>query len=357
MIYTVVIMTVLMGMGVFAVDVGRILLSKSQLQDAADAAARYAASGMANSSTPQATAQAHALAAIGDRKIEGAALNSSHLTTTVGTWNALTNVFTATTTNPNAVKVDLTYRFTSGNGRPPLFLNVIAPSQQPLVHASVVTKVAATASTFSPPASGNLWLSGMPAGTLTKNFRNDNSTVWDYAGTSELMRQSPLPLQLSSMNLSEGDALSFEGLTGTASYVAGATNSADGDSGFVVSIGQTRPNSVPTNNLNGIANVRAPIGAVMAVFLNDDSPTSGSTPSCLDFASASQRNYSSISPQLKQVFFVGDGKKSDGTVQKIIVPPGATRVCIGMMDAWQWNDNIGNFSFKVYGSPVVTTVR
>jgi hypothetical protein len=44
-------------------------------------------------------------------------------------------------------------------------------------------------------------------------------------------------------------------------------------------------------------------------------------------------------------------------VQRIIVPPGATRVFIGMMDAWQWNDNVGNFKFNVYGRKNVTTVK
>lgn len=358
MIYSVVVLTVMLGFAVLAVDLGRISLARSQLQDAADAAARYAVTGMVSSSTSQTTAQSHAVAALADCTIEGVTLSASNLTTTIGVWNSATGVFTATLTSPNAVKIDLTFRFTTGTGRVPLFVQALSSSQQPLIHATAISKASSREDTFSPPASGNLWLSGMPSGTQTKNFRPDANWVWDYAGTTAAPRQSPLALTLSSVGLQAGDSLTFEGLSGTASYVpSSAANSADGDSSFIVALGQTYPGSVPTNNINGISNVRAPIGAVMAVFMNDNAPNLTSAPTALDFNSAAQRDYSSISPQLKQVFFVGNGKKSDGQVQRIVVPTGATRVFIGMMDAWQWNDNTGNFSFKVYGTKVVTTVK
>ena len=198
----------------------------------------------------------------------------------------------------------------------------------------------------------------MPSGTLNQDFRADNSTLWDYAGTTSTPRQSPLELPLSQLSVSPGDPLSFEGLSGSASYVANsANNSADGDNTFLVALGQTYPPSVPTDSMNGISNVRAPIGAIMAVFLDDNPPTNSPAPTDLDFSTDSQRDYSSISPQLKQVFFVGDGKRSDGEVQHIVVPQGATRVFIGMMDAWQWNDNVGDFQFKVYGRNVVRLVK
>lgn len=40
-----------------------------------------------------------------------------------------------------------------------------------------------------------------------------------------------------------------------------------------------------------------------------------------------------LAPLLRQPFFVGDGKTSVGEVQQIRVPVGATRVCLGAMDA------------------------
>jgi hypothetical protein len=128
----------------------------------------------------------------------------------------------------------------------------------------------------------------------------------------------------------------------------GAQNNADGDASYLVANGVAPAGSAPTNSNNGMSNTRAPIGSVMAVFLSDNAPTTGSTPGNLDFGSAASRDYASISPSLKQVFFVGDGLRSDGTAQKIVVPYGATRVFMGMMDAWQWNDNVGNFQTKLY---------
>jgi Flp pilus assembly protein TadG len=208
MIYSVIVMTVMLAFAVLAVDLGRISLARSQLQDAADAAARYAVAGMVSSSTYQTTAQSHAAAALADCTVEGVALSASNLTTTIGVWNSNGNVFTPAATTPNAVKVELTFRFTTGSGRVPLFVQALT-TQQPLIHASAIAKASSREDTFSPPAAGNLWLSGMTAGTQTQNFRPDANWVWDYAGTTSTPRQSPLALTLSSIGLQAGDSLTF----------------------------------------------------------------------------------------------------------------------------------------------------
>ena len=288
----------------------------------------------------------------------GAPLDTSNLTTTVGTWNSTSKVFTATTVSPNAVQINLVYTFNSSNGRVPLFMNAITGSSQMTIHASAVALATSKTNTVLPPAAGNLWLAGMPAGTQTQNFRPDANWVWDYAGDSSNPQESPLELDLTALSAGPGSQLSFEGISGTAQYVAsGTSNSADGDSTFMVALGQTYPPDVPSNNMNGISNVRAPIGAIMAVFLDDNAPNTTAAPTDLDFSTDAQRDYSTISPQLKQTFFVGDGKRSNGEVQNIVVPPGATRVFIGMMDAWQWNDNVGDFQFNVYSNNVIQTVK
>ncbi|HEX3356565.1 MAG TPA: Tad domain-containing protein [Tepidisphaeraceae bacterium] len=357
LVYATVVLSIMVLMASYCVDMGRIQLAKTSLQNAADSAARYAVTGMVSSSTQTNTAQQQAQAAVNDWKVDGGSLTSSNLTTNIGVWNSSTKVFTVTTTNPNAVKIDLVYTFTNSNGHAPLFLSAMS-SQQPTLHASAIALASSQQSSVSPPAGGNLWLAGMPSGTQSQNFRSDDSTVWDYAGTTATPRQSPLQLTLTSLGVAPGDQLSFEGLSGTATYVPGSTaNSADGDSTFMVALGQTYPPTVPTNGMNGMSNVRAPIGAIMAVFLDDNNPSYTSAPTDLDFSTQTQRDYSSISPKLKQVFFVGDGKKSDGEVQNIVVPTGATRVFVGMMDAWQWNDNVGNFQFKIYGNKVIQTVK
>jgi Flp pilus assembly protein TadG len=358
LVYVAVMLTVLVLFASFAVDLGRVQLAKTQLQNAADAAGRYAVSGLVSSSTPETTAQKQALACLSDWNIEGSAFDPTNVTTTVGDWDTTAKTFTPDSVSPNSVKIDLVYTFAPGNGKVPLFLQAVSSSQRPTIHASAIVMATSQQNTFSPPAAGNIWLAGMPAGTLNQDFRPDNSTLWDYAGTTATPKQSPLELDLGTFNATPGATMAFEGLSGTASYVSSAAdNDADGDENFLVSLGQTYPTAVPNNSMNGIANVRAPIGAIMAVFLDDKGPNSGSTPSGLDFGTQAQRDYDTISPKLKQPFFVGDGKKSNGEVQHIVVPAGATRVFIGMMDAWQWNDNKGNFKFKVYGHNVISMVK
>jgi Flp pilus assembly protein TadG len=357
LVYATAGMLVLIALSVLVVDTGRVMVAKSQLQDAADSAARYAAAGVVNSSTPETTARQHALAALSDFRIDGAAVQPGEMTLTIGQWNASTRQFVATQTSPNSVKVDLAISV-GENGRPQLFSQNLGVTQHTVVRSSAIAAATVGSATFQPPAAGNLWLATAGAGTVNRNFRDDAPHVWDYAGNGVTTLQSPLELSLADLNLGGGDALSFEGLSGSAIYVAnGGQNSADGVSNFIVAVGQTYPGTVPTNNLNGLSNTRAPIGAIMAVFLNNAPSHAAQSPTNLDFNNASQRDYASISPELRQVFFVGDGKRANGEVQKIIVPQGATRVFIGMMDAWQWNDNVGNFKFNVYGRKSVVTVR
>jgi hypothetical protein len=81
------------------------------------------------------------------------------------------------------------------------------------------------------------------------------------------------------------------------------------------------------------------------VFLDDTEP-SDPAPATLDFSAAGlTESFSAVAPQLRQVFFVGDGRTGTGAVQRFIVPPGATRLFLGFADSW-------NFSFgSIEGYP------
>lgn len=359
MLYVVVTLPVFLGFAGFAVDVGRLQLSKTEAQTCADAAARYAASGAANSSTPSTTAKACAAAIAAQSYVDGGrpTINASEVI--LGTYNSTTKLFTASSTG-DCVQVTVR-QILNRTGGVPLFMSIFRngnAAQQ--VTATAVARCTVTTTTISPPASGNLWLSGMPDNTTTQNGRSDDSTVWDNNGTSTNQKQRPLVVDLTTVGLSAGDTIKLEGLSGSASWQnwsSGTTNTADGDTTFLVANGATYPSSVPSTSNNGIANVRAPIGAVMGVFLTSNAPNLTSAPAGLDFGTQAQRDYSSISPLTKQVFFIGDGKTSTGETQTIVIPTGATKLYLGMMDAWQWNDNVGNFSTKLYGDTTVTLVK
>ncbi len=69
-------------------------------------------------------------------------------------------------------------------------------------------------------------------------------------------------------------------------------------------------------------------------------------------------DYTSISPELKQVFFIGDGKRNDGTLQQIVVPAGATRFYLGMHDNINWANNSGYYFVTVNGTAAtISTVK
>jgi len=359
MAYVVIGMPVFLGFCGLAVDVARMQVAKTEAQTVADAAARYAAVGLATSYTPILTARANAIAVAAQATVDGGAPTITSADVVQGSWNATTHVFTADSTGTVA-KVTVRQTFTRA-GAAPLMLGIFSRNKVMKVTAVAIAQCTASASTILPPASGNLWLSGMPNNTTTQNLRPDNSTVWDNSGTSATgttAKQRPLVVTLSSLGLAAGDTIRLEGVSGTGSWDGTSTtsNAADGDETFIVANGETYPPNVPTTSNNGISNVRAPIGAVMGVFLDGNAPNTTAAPAALDYATDTQRDYTNVAPRLKQTFFIGDGKRDNGEGQTVTIPTGATRLFLGMMDAWQWNDNTGTFTTNLYGDNAITLV-
>jgi hypothetical protein len=95
--------------------------------------------------------------------------------------------------------------------------------------------------------------------------------------------------------------------------------------------------------------------ALLGVFLSDERPDRGKTPRGLDFSSG-RGDFSHFSPQLKQVFFIGDGRTSSfigdgrtssGALRRYLVPAKATKLYLGTMDGFEWNNNSGSFTVTV----------
>lgn len=104
------------------------------------------------------------------------------------------------------------------------------------------------------------------------------------------------------------------------------------------------------DNNNGISNIQAPAAALLGVFLGAEQPNKDSAPSPLNFRSAEKQDYEEIYPELKQVFFIGDGSTQKGIKQKIFVPSKAKRLYLGTMDNCYWHDNNGTFDVEVTSS-------
>jgi len=100
--------------------------------------------------------------------------------------------------------------------------------------------------------------------------------------------------------------------------------------------------------LSGIIAINS--GFVAGVFQSGGTP-SGAPPVTLDFTSIGTE-FKSLSPQLNQLFFIGDGLTGDGkgTAQKFNVPAGAKVLYLGIADSCGYgsspgcySDNVGDF--------------
>lgn len=173
------------------------------------------------------------------------------------------------------------------------------------------------------PGTSNPWLAGMPAGTTADEG--------DIAPNQS-------PVLVSGNGISPGDILTFNVTGGVAYGPGGPLSPPDGQSAF----GRHR-----IGVEHGISDIQAPWNSLVGVFLSDSQPNTSPAPGSLDFGVVSNRNYATLSPQLKQVFFIGNGLDSAGGVQRVIVPPNTTRLFLGTMDGYGWNDNQGAFAVNI----------
>ncbi len=106
--------------------------------------------------------------------------------------------------------------------------------------------------------------------------------------------------------------------------------------------------SVDTASSLGIASYAGPVDALVGVFLNGVPPATA--PVGLDFTSSGLgTSFTTLSPLLAQVFFIGDGLTGNGTgtPQTFVVPAGATALYLGTTDGSGWYNNSGTFAVTV----------
>jgi hypothetical protein len=106
---------------------------------------------------------------------------------------------------------------------------------------------------------------------------------------------------------------------------------------------------------HGIADVTAPTGSIIGVFLGSGLPDSiASPPAPLNFSTQAAMDYTNLSPLLQQPFYGGNGQTSGGTQQQVVVPAGATRLFLGILDGWEWSNNAGGFNCTVTQTSILT---
>jgi hypothetical protein len=196
--------------------------------------------------------------------------------------------------------------------------------------------LAATTVSTTVPGYADPWLAGMP----------DGSTA-SFDGSSYDTAPAQSPTEATGLDLSAGGVLTFA-VSGSVNFVPAdirpPVDPPDGNSTVDFSHHNDYPVLAPEN---GISDVNAPQNSLVGVFLGPGRPDTSPAPNALDFGSAQSRDYTTLSPSLKQVFFIGDGRTSTGEGQKIIIPNGATRLFLGPMDGVEWSNNSGSFSVQV----------
>lgn len=108
------------------------------------------------------------------------------------------------------------------------------------------------------------------------------------------------------------------------------------------------------SSFGGISGYIGTQGALAGVFLDDAIPN-GIAPSTLDFSlSGLGIDFSSLTPDIGQVFFIGDGVNASSEFQEFIAPMGATRMYLGVTDGFgfmgapgAYDDNDGSYRVRV----------
>ena len=349
LIYTMFMLLILTGFASFAVDWGRVQMVKAQLMRASEAAARFGATGLENGA---AAALANALVAASDNSANGTPVMLNPSTDVeFGMWDTNSRTFSpvygAAQDSANAIRVTARRSTAGGQSVALVFGQAIGKSSVDVTASSIAVIHRGSQMAMSVPSTSNPWLAGSPAGT-TANLNNPHSNP-DYAGTGTAPGQSPVIA--TGISVTPGGRITFDSVNGGANnFSTNVMFTPDGNTGWI------------TDNLvgaeNGKSDCYAPINAVMGVFLGPGDPGQGGlTPTTLDFSSQQSRDFQTLSPQARQVFFIGDGRRDNGSVQQFIVPAGATRLVIGTMDQYEWNNNVGGYSVTAHNVGTVSLVK
>lgn len=347
---TVAAMTVLCGFMSFAVDLGRVQLAKAELHRAADAAARAAASDLGQG-IGRIRKVAREYAAY--NKVDGQPLQLENSDIEVGYWDGDGRTFTPTgnDTRANAVRITARRSQQRGNGIPLLFARVLGPRYCDVHASSVAMLIPGADVDRKVNATANPFLAGMPKGTLASPNNPHNSP--DFAGVENhpdpaVARQSPP--RMTGLTIREGATLTFDSIDGVARH--------DPDLPFFDPDGQLTDIGRNTAGAeHGKSDLKAPINALVGVFLTDENPAYTPAPKMLDFSTRQSREFTTLAPELKQLFWIGDGKTGDGVTQQFVVPPGATRLYLATWDFFEWNNNYGWRTIKITRPAQVVTVQ
>jgi len=363
-IYVLASMGVLLGFCSLAVDLGRVQVAKTELRRAADAASRTAVANLVNGTV---TCKADAVAIAAQNTADGTAVVINPTTDiqyvnwiSRGKYTIVSNIAQA-----NGVLVTARRTKATNNAIPLYFASILGMKSCDVTATSMAVLITTTQTIFV-SAHSNPWLAGEPDGTLGSQpdpgyVNSDHKWKYDIAGpnggtdpnkvtATDYTNNEPYasPTQMS-IPLVPGATINVTGVSGEAQNdPRGSEYNANG---YVVGSNGTQAiySDDAANGVSehGIADVSVPIDSLVGLFLNNNVPDGTAAPASLDFSTQASQDYNSLSPKLKQPFFIGDGETSSGAVQGIVVPQGATRMFFGTMDGHEWSNNTGGYSATI----------
>lgn len=176
------------------------------------------------------------------------------------------------------------------------------------------------------PGTANPLLAGKPNGTTCCNHPGES--VFD-----KVPEQAPVLLNF---DVSKGRRIIFKvsGQVGNLSTLP--TTNITPDGGEHIDMREPNTGIAPALNI--------PLRALAGVFLTNTEPQKA--PQSLKFVDSLGLKFATLSPQIGQVFFIGDGLTgtSTGSIQEFNIPNSATRLFLGSVDGVEWSNNSGKFT-------------
>jgi plastocyanin/Flp pilus assembly protein TadG len=349
LLYSVYLMMMMCAVTSLAVDYGRIQMIKTQLQRAADATARAALEIYLTNGNSKTSAKSSASTMLGTETIDEYSGVTPTSSITWGYWQSGAFVSGTSATYPLAVRVVV--QRTTANGNP---VHLLFPIPTSSSFFSKTCDVQATSIAILPnvitqnvtvPATYDPWLAGMP---------NGSTASYDDAAPAE----SP-----ASITVTPGSTITFTNVNGLINHTPSTpTDGPEGQTGNIYWHMKDPPSgaqAVGQGAQNHIGDIIVPIDSLLGVFLNANAPTSNPTPTVVrDYSTQTARDQASFTDiQVQQPFFIGSGNTSSGTTQTFVAPTGATRLFLGPMDGYEWENNNGSFTATLTIQPPIQLVQ
>ncbi len=335
--------------------------AKTCLRHVAKAAALAAAENLSSGRTSAINA---AVASASANTCDGTAVSLSSTTDVQFlNWVSASN-FTVLTaaqfSQANAVRVYARRTKATSNAISLTFGGAIGVSTCDVTCSAVALRTQQSATAYV-PTTGNPWLAGEPTGTIAsvtdsgyQGPQVNSVHPWQHdianpAGGSASSGQAyNSPIQVA-ITVTPGSTITLTNVSGQGSndptlsmYNADGTSSA----GISNTYDWAATGTVPSEH--GMSSITAPHNAIIGVFLTNSVPDNPSTTAAmLDFSTQTERDYTSLSPDLQQTFYAGTGLTSGGATQTFVVPANATRLFLGTMDGHEWSNNVGGFNATI----------